>query len=387
MKTCMCLLVGCWAMAQAAPPVVSNIRASQRPGTKLVDVYYDLADADGDLQLIQVAVSADAGLTYGIPCTSLTGAVGGNVTLGTNRHLVWNAGADWNGNWVPQCRVRVTAHDGTTPPAPPGMAYIPAGPFQMGDNFNELGPDTRPVHNVQVAAFFIDKTEVTRDLWEQVKAWGNANGYSITGGVWKDLSHPVHSMTWENAIKWCNARSQKEGLTPCYYTNLTQTEVYITGNPGGASIFVKWSANGYRLPTEAEWEKAARGGRTGQRYPWGNSISTTDANYSATGNPWHTGSQPYTSPVGSYPANDYGLYDMAGNVNEWCGDWYSSTYYGTSESVNNPVGPPAYSGRGRSFRGGASTGYGPEYCRLANRNSHFYTGDSDPYTGFRTVRK
>ena len=118
MKTCMCMLVGCWAVAQAAPPVVSNIRASQRPGTKLVDVYYDLADADGDLQLIQVAVSADVGLTYGIPCTSLIGAVGSNVTLGTNRHLVWNAGADWNGNWVPQCRVRVTAHDGTTPPRP-----------------------------------------------------------------------------------------------------------------------------------------------------------------------------------------------------------------------------------------------------------------------------
>ncbi|MEO0017133.1 MAG: hypothetical protein RLZZ522_416 [Verrucomicrobiota bacterium] len=72
------------------------------------------------------------GFPYGIPSTSLSGAVGSNVTLGTTRHLGWNAAADWNGNWVPQCRVRNTAHDGTTPSAPPGMAYIPAGPFQMG---------------------------------------------------------------------------------------------------------------------------------------------------------------------------------------------------------------------------------------------------------------
>jgi Sulfatase-modifying factor enzyme 1 len=158
------LLVFC-AVAHAAPPVVSNIRASQRPGTKLVDVYYDLSDGDGDLQLIQAAASSDGRLTYGLPCISLSGHVGANVSPGANRHIIWNAGADWSGNWVPNCRMRVTAHDGTTPPSPPGMAYIPGGPFQMGDNLDGM-TDAMPVHNVQVEPFFMDKTEVTKELWQ-----------------------------------------------------------------------------------------------------------------------------------------------------------------------------------------------------------------------------
>lgn len=182
MKALVFLVLGLPGILQAASPVISNIRASQRPGTKLVDVYYDLADGDGESQLIQMAASSDGGLTYTIPCVTLSGNVGAGVTLGTNRHIVWNVAADWDGNWVQDCRVRITAHDGSTPPAPPGMAYIPGGLFQMGDSFTELNPDTRPVHNVQVSAFFMDKTEVTRELWEQVKAWGNANGYAISGG-------------------------------------------------------------------------------------------------------------------------------------------------------------------------------------------------------------
>ena len=143
MKTLCCLLLGMCSLVIAAPPVISNIRVAQRPGTKLVDIYYDLSDADGNLQLIQVAASADAGLTYALPCTSLAGAVGPGVAIGTNRHIVWDAGADWNGNWVPQCRVRVTTHDGTTPPAPPGMAYIPADPSRWATTSMATAPPCR----------------------------------------------------------------------------------------------------------------------------------------------------------------------------------------------------------------------------------------------------
>ena len=172
------------------------------------------------------------------------------------------------------------------------MAFIPAGPFQMGDNLDGTA-DAMPVHIVQVDAFFMDKYEVAKELWQAVQTWANNNGYSINGGSFKDDRHPAHSMTWYDAVKWCNARSQKEGLTPCYYTDAAQTVTYKSGYVVLDNTMVKWTANGYRLPTEAEWEKAACGGATGLRFPWGNTIGTTEANYSFTENPWAAGSSPY----------------------------------------------------------------------------------------------
>lgn len=377
-------------VAQAAPPVVSNIRAAQRPGTKVVDISYDLSDADGDLQLVQVAASADGGLTYGIPCTALSGAVGPNVAPGLNRRIIWNADFDWDGNWVPRWRVRVTAYDGTTPPAPPGMAYIPPGPFQMGDNLDG-NSNAKPVRGVQLSGFFIDKTEVSKELWQQVQTWANANGYSIGGGSFSGERHPVHAITWYDAVKWCNARSEKEGLTPCYYTDEAQTTVYKTGSVNIQNSWVKWDADGYRLPTEAEWEKAARGGATGRRFPHGDRISHADANFRDNrGENDQSGTTGYhpvhgagTAPVGSFPANHYGLHDMAGNLCEWCWDWYGSGYYGSPESLTDPPGPA--SGSYRVLRGGYWS-FDASYCRAAYRY-----GNGPGYTfsglGFRTVRR
>ena len=365
----------------AVPPVVSNIRASQRPGTKLVDVYYDVSDADGGSQTVEMQVSADAGLTYSIPCPTASGDIGPGVSLGANKHIIWNAGADWGGNFVAQTKVRVTAFDGTTPAAPPGMALIPSGPFQMGDNFAEGGTEELPVHNVQVDGFYMDKYLVTGTLWAQVQAWGASNGYSIGGGSYKATNHPVQSITWYDMVKWCNARSQKEGLTPCYYTDAAQTVIYQSGNSDIQNTWVKWTANGYRLPTEAEWEKAARGGLTGKRYPWGDTISGTNANYSYTGNPYQTGNSPYTSPVGSYAPNGYGLYDMAGNVWQWCWDWWGN-YYGSTGSDTNPRG--LSSGSYRVLRGGSCiSSAGGLRCALRLGNGvPSYVGDF----GFRCAR-
>ncbi len=380
----------------AAPPVVSNVTASQRAGTKLVDIYYTVSDADGDAQNIQVQVSADGGLTYTIPCVTLSGNVGAGVTPGTNRHIVWNAGTDWNGQFVPSTKVRVTANDGTTPPPPPGMVYIPAGTFQMGDNFNEIGTDTLPVHNVYVSGFFMDQTEVSKELWQAVLTWSTGHGYDVSQGAFAGAGHPVYGASWYSVAKWCNARSEKEGLTPVYYTDDSQTAVYRSGTVVIGNTKVKWSANGYRLPTEAEWEKAARGGSLGLRYPWGDSIDGSQANYSDSGDPFDENGRATTpcgyyngaqTPAGVDMANNYGLYDMAGNVFEWCWDWHAGDFYGDPSANTDPHGPET--GSHRIVRGGSYSS-ASSYLRIALRSATLPTsssGSSIPtYHGLRCAR-
>ncbi|HNQ90579.1 MAG TPA: SUMF1/EgtB/PvdO family nonheme iron enzyme [Verrucomicrobiota bacterium] len=283
-------------------------------------------------------------------------------------------------------------------PPPPGMVRIPAGSFQMGDTFGEGDSDERPVHTVTVSAFSMDRTEVTKVLWDEVRTWALANGYSFdNAGGGKGADHPVQTVSWYDGVKWCNARSQKEGRTPAYYTSAAKTTVYRTGQVDVQNDWVKWDA-GYRLPTEAEWEYAARGGLSGMRFPRGDTISHSQANYwsywesgrpgygydvSTTEGPhpdYDVGDWPYTSPVGSFGANGYGLYDMVGNVWEWCWDWYSGAHYGSSASVD--LGGAA-SGSYRVIRGGAWGG-SARGCRVTHR-SRRWPGDGDDFGGFRSV--
>ncbi|MEQ1861016.1 MAG: SUMF1/EgtB/PvdO family nonheme iron enzyme [Chthoniobacteraceae bacterium] len=241
------------------------------------------------------------------------------------------------------------------------MVYIPAGVFQIGDNFNESAPDTLPLHSVTVNPMFMDKYEVTKELWLAVQTWALGHGYtSLSSGSYKASGHPVQSVSWYDMVKWCNPRSEREGLTPCYYTDDAQTFVYKTGNVDVTNVQVKWTADGYRLPTEAEWEKAARGGILGARFPWGDTINGSQANYSGSGDALE-GQFPETTPVGYYDgnqtptgvdmANGYGLYDMAGNVWEWVWDRYDPNYYSDVTANNNPRGPAM--GTKRVLRGGA----------------------------------
>ncbi|MCR4404608.1 MAG: formylglycine-generating enzyme family protein [Candidatus Acetothermia bacterium] len=253
------------------------------------------------------------------------------------------------------------------------MVLIPAGSFEMGDSFGEGDPDERPVHKVFVSAFYMDKYEVTKALWDEVANWAAVHGYDIgpSSGSGNGANHPVTDVSWYEAVKWANARSEREGLTPCYYTSSSQSTVYRTGGVDVPIECVKWSGCGCRLPTEAEWEKAARGGLSGQRYPWGNDIDCARANYyPCVGN---------TTPVGSYPPNGYGLYDMAGNVWEWVWDWHDSGYYSRSPEAD-PRGPA--SGSFRVLRGG-SWFIIASYCQVATRGGG---APGRACMGFRAVR-
>ncbi|NCA82005.1 MAG: hypothetical protein EOM72_04595 [Opitutae bacterium] len=266
------------------------------------------------------------------------------------------------------CTVTVTGGGSTSAP-PAGMVLIPGGTNAGTD------PDYG-AYSLTVNSFYMDKYEVTKALWDEVYTWAIANGYSFdNAGSGKAANHPVHTVNWWDVAKWCNARSQKEGRQPVYTVN---GAVYKGGQ---SNDVVQTSAAGYRLPTDVEWEYAARGGATGRRFPWSDSdtIQHARANYYSSSSydydtsptrgyhpTYNDGIYPYTSPVGSFAANGYGLHDMAGNVWEWCFDWY-----------------PGYEGSSRVARGG-SWHYYAYRCRVGSRGS----GSPDYayyFRGFRAV--
>ncbi len=365
------------AAARAADPVVSNVTFAQRAGTRLVDISYDVTAATPTV-FVSLEISSDGGTTFSVPATTVSGAIGAGVAVGTGKVITWNAGADWSGQYSARMRYKVTAND--------GFSLIPAGAFTMGDSLDG-DSSALPTHTVNVSAFYMGQHKVTKAEWDGVRTWAASNGYTdLAVGAGKASNHPVQTVFWWDVIKWCNARSEKEGLAPCY------TVGGAVMKTGTTAPTVNWAANGYRLPTEAEWEKAARGGLSGKRFPWGDTISHSQANYSSSASfaydvsptrgyhpTYGTGAYPYTSPVGSFTANGYGLHDMSGNVYEWCWDWYGSYASGVQ---TDPRG--ASSGSARVVRGG-NWGNGEYYCRAALRNN-VDPGGAGYGIGFRTAR-
>jgi formylglycine-generating enzyme required for sulfatase activity len=270
-------------------------------------------------------------------------------------------------------------------PAPPSIndgygdfVYVPAGPFKMGDNFGDGETRERPVHTVDLDAFYIGKFEVTNAQWkrfrddpgyddpkfwpgnrpvpkDQIPYWTDPKNHG--GGTPGTDEYPVLGVNWDSAVAYCNWLSAKTGKS-------------------------------YRLPTEAEWEKAARG-TDQRRYPWGNNIDHSYANFVGA-RPFDTG-----APVGFYDgkqhdglqthngASPYGAYDMAGNVMEWCQDWYSRDYYSVSPR-KNPKGPDT--GAYRVMRGGMFF-EAPFELRSYARTAAWPSVQSHRMIGFRAVRE
>jgi formylglycine-generating enzyme len=253
----------------------------------------------------------------------------------------------------------------------PDLARIPAGDFLMGAS--DFGRDERPVHRVFVSEFFIGRFEVTQDEYARfVRASGypppSVRGLPLVtlGGrdsmfrelaapyEWEDKSppashgaHPVVLVRYDDALAYCRWLSDTIGRV-------------------------------VRLPTEAEWEKAARGGLEGQRYPWGDDIDPSRGNYLVDPS---TKKQRGTRPAGTYPPNAYGLYDVAGNVWEWVSDWYSPDYYGLGE-MRDPPGPAT--GNMRILRGGSWVNDDASMLRCAYR--HKVPPDTYAHSiGFRIV--
>ena len=266
----------------------------------------------------------------------------------------------------------------------PSAELIPAGAFVIGDPLGIGNADELPLHTNYLSAFYMDANVVTEALWDEVYQWALTNGYDFdNAGSGKDTNHPVVEVSWYDAVKWCNARSEKEGLEPAYCTDSSQTNVFRSGQIDLDSSSVKWNT-GYRLPTEAEWEKAARGGAAGDNYPWQDTDQFSHTRANVLEDPiFGSGPYPYTSPIGYFPPNGYGLYDMAGNVWEWCWDWYDAGWYtSVAASANDTRGPDF--GDYRVLRGGSWNDDYPS-ARCAMRGFDDASSSFNAY-GFRCVK-
>ena len=302
-KLALVALVSCIVFANTNP-VVTNLDVSQRADGKL-EISFDIEDEPDDLLSVAVEISDNNGRTYDVPIglNSLMGDVGDGIEAGKAKKIVWDAIKDQPNVNSASYRVRITVAE-----LPEGMVLIPVRHFTMGDVNGDS--DQQPEREVKLDTFFIDKYEVTNlefarflndigriadqednlliDLEDKdVQIVWSGGMYRVADGY---LNHPVVEVTWF-----------------------------------GANAYAKW--NGKRLPTEAEWEKAARGSDS-RTYPWGEGIDWLRANYNK-----HHGE---AEPIDEYSAGQspYRIYNMAGNVAEWVADIYDASFYSLATAVN-----------------------------------------------------
>jgi formylglycine-generating enzyme required for sulfatase activity len=320
---------------------IQNVTAEQQ-GKNIV-VSYNLAAASGQFD-VALYCSTDGGTNFGNPLNAVTGDVGKNLNAGNNKQITWNVLADMEkltgSRIVFEVRARTTSDLGIE------MVFVKGGTFNMGSNNG--GDDEEPAHMVRLHDFYMGKYEVTQKQWREVMG---ASTTLSDPAYFKNCDNcPVEQVSWNDVREFIKKLNQKTDKT-------------------------------YRLPTEAEWEYAAGGGsstqfggRSGGGYKYSGSNNIDEVAW------YNNNPDGKTHPVGQKKANELGIYDMSGNVWEWCADWYKAEYYDNSPQ-GNPKGPT--SGTTRVIRGG-SWDCDSQYCRVADRS--YFTPDRRSYgLGFRLV--
>ncbi len=278
----------------------------------------------------------------------------------------------------------MTASSAWSQAEPDDLVLVEGGPFQdqRSNYFQRTLIDTPFIGRlVTIASFYIGRHEVTQKEWVQVMG-GNPSQFRGD-----DL--PVEMVSWYDCIEYCNKRSLQEGLAPCYIVNKDRKDP----NNGNEIDDVKWTvtinpgANGYRLPTEAEWEYAADGGQRSRSYAYsgGDDLDQVAWFWQNSGDTRLVGvwswpvverNHDRTKPVGTKAPNELGLYDMSGNVREWCWNWYEKTASVETE--------PAASAAGRVWRGGGWLG--GDFCCAPSFRAGFEASGRGPDQGFRICR-
>jgi formylglycine-generating enzyme required for sulfatase activity len=384
------------------------------PGVKTIPLTATVAPANATDKSVTWASSNEAAVT--VAAGVVTAVAAGNATI-----TVTTGGGKADGQPA-TATCAVTVKSTSNGLLIDDMKWIESGTFLMGSPVTEQGhydfydptftdETQHPVTLTQ--GFYMSQYQVTHAEFEDVMGFnpgywlgeGDEPGdYDLDFDNWDDC--PIDSVSWYDALVYCNIMSEKAGLTPAY----TLTDIgyyYYPGTIGEATVEINWNANGYRLPTEAEWEYACRAGTTTPFYTGETILSSTyegpwwaptgvdygDANFDGSWYPYGgVEEREYISvplPVGSCPANPWGLYDMHGNMEDWCWDWYDADHYADGAARTDPKGPAEpvldIDGKIRKVCRGGSYWCGGSEVRSAYRASSWNPGVPFITNGFRLV--